>query len=494
MSQFLTLSRAARLVGATRGALQKRIKAGELATFEGMVAASDLRRVFPDAHLDEDSALERYALIRDAAYTRRLRERILPDPEVLGARLMQISRDLASARGLVEQYQLLLERLEHKFGELEQTGSREPAAAATALRRWLRQELELGLQRAGKAQPFVVEDSVLRIMTAHVRLLPSQHEFFVDGNDTVLDAALRSGLALNYGCSGGNCGLCKAKVLSGQVRKTRPHDYVLTDGEKAAGYTLLCCHTAVTDLVVEAAEAAGARDIPLQTISTRVKLVEPLAADMRLLHLQTPRTNRLRFLAGQHVTLCAGDGLEAELPIASCPCDDRNLQFHVRLTPGDGLAEHVFHKLRVSDAVTVTGPRGEFTLHDGSPRSLIFLAYGTGFAPIKSLIEHAMSLESAETLHLYWIAPAEGGHYMQNLCRSWTDALDNFQYTPLAAAGTGNEEERIAGVLARVAADHPDLADFDVYAAGSMALMGAAQKVLVPAGLPPEQLFVGYAR
>jgi CDP-4-dehydro-6-deoxyglucose reductase len=488
------MSRAARLVGATRGALQKKIKLGELATFEGRVAAADLQRLFPDAPVAEDGALERYALIKDVAYTRRLRERILPDPEVLGARLAQISRDLAGARGLVEQYQLLLARLEHKFGELEQTGSREPAAAATALRRWLRQELEQGLQRAGKTAPFVVEDNVLRIMTAHVRLLPSQHEFFVEGNDTVLEAALRSGLALNYGCSGGNCGLCKAKVLSGQVRKTRPHDYVLTDGEKAAGYTLLCCHTAVTDLVVEAAEAAGARDIPLQTIATRVKLVDPLAADMRLLHLQTPRTNRLRFLAGQHVTLRAGDGLEAELPVASCPCDDRNLQFHVRLTPGDRLAEHVFHKLRVSDAVTVTGPRGEFVLHDGAPRSLLFLACDTGFAPVKSLIEHAMSLEAAETIHLYWIACGDGGHYMQNLCRSWADALDNFSYTPLTAEGPGSAEDRIAHALARVTADHPDLADFDVYAAGSMALMGAAQKVLVAAGLPPEQLFVGYAR
>ena len=494
MSQFLTLSRAARLVGATRGALQKKIKTGELATFEGMVAAADLQRVFPNARLEENSALERYALIKDAAFIGRLRERILPDPEVLAARLTQISRDLANARDLVEHQRLLLERLEHKLGELEQMRSRELAASAAGLRRWLRQELEQGLRLADEVRPFVGEDNVLRIMTAHVRLLPSQHEFFVEGNDTILDAALRAGLALDYGCSGGNCGLCKAKVLSGQVRKARPHDYVLTDGEKRAGTVLLCCHTAVTDLVVEAAEAAGARDIPLQTITTRVKLVEPLAADMRLLHLQTPRTHLLRLLSGQHVTLGTGDGLEAELPVASCPCDDRNLQFHVRLASGERFAEHVFHKLRVSDAVTVAGPRGEFVLHDGSPRSLIFLAYGAGFAPVKSLIEHAMSLESAETIHLYWIARGEREHYMQNLCRSWADALDNFHYTPLVAHGEGEEEARLARALRRVAEDHTDLADFDVYAAGSMALMGAAQKLLVPAGLPPEQLFVGYAR
>ncbi len=494
MPQLLTLSRAARLIGVTRGALQKKIKAGELAAFEGRVAAPDLQRVFPHARVEDNAALERYTLIKDAAYAKRLRERILPDPEVLGARLLQISRDLAGAKGMVEQYRALLERLEGRFRTLEGANNRELAAVAVELRDWLRRELEQGLRRAGESQPLVVEDHVLRIMTAHVRLLPSQHEFFVEGNDTVLEAALRSGLALNYGCSSGNCGLCKAKVLSGQVKKTRPHDYVLTESEKLAGQVLLCCHTAVTDLVVEAVEAGGARDIPLQTIPTRVKSVEPLSGDMRLLHVQTPRTNRLRFLAGQYVTLRAADGVEAELPIASCPCDDRNLQFHVHLASGNRFAEHVFHKLKAQDSITVVGPRGEFMLRDGSPRSLIFLACDTGFAPIKSLIEHAMSLESAETIHLYWITCRERELYMQNLCRAWADALDNFQYTPLVAHGEGEEEIRLMRELKRVVADHPDLTEFDVYTAGSMALMGAAQKVLVPAGLPPEQLFAGYAR
>lgn len=492
MSQFLTLSRAARLVGTTRGALQKKIKAGELATFEGMVAAADLQRAYPETRLEDTAALERYALIKDAAYAMRLRERILPDPEVLGARLAQISRDLAHAKGLVEEYRRLFDRLETRLAGLERDVGL--AAVAAELRTWLQRELEQGLRQARATQPLVVEDSVLRIMTAHVRLLPSQHEFFVEGNDTLLEAALRAGLALDYGCSSGNCGLCQGKVLSGQVKKTRPHDYALTEAEKAAGQILLCCHTAVTDLVIEAHEASGARDIPCQTITTRVKLVEPLATDLRLLHLQTPRTQRLRFLAGQHVALRLSDGVEAELPIASCPCDDRNLQFHVRRVSGDAFAQQVFERLRVSDPVALDGPRGEFMLHDASPRPLIFLAYDTGFAPIKSLIEHAMSLEAAERMHLYWIARDPRGHYLHNLCRAWSDALDNFHYTPLALEDAGTEEERMARALVQVVTDHPDISDYDVYAAGAMALLAAAQKTLVPAGLPPEQLIAGYAR
>ncbi len=131
-------------------------------------------------------------------------------------------------------------------------------------------------------------------MSAHVQVQPSGHEFFVDGNDSLLEAALRAGLSLDYGCSIGNCGKCKARLVSGQVHRLRHSDYALTAAEKAAGVVLMCCHTAATDAVIEAREAHGAADMPLQTIDTRVKGVSAMGEDMRLLHLQTPRTQRLR--------------------------------------------------------------------------------------------------------------------------------------------------------------------------------------------------------
>jgi CDP-4-dehydro-6-deoxyglucose reductase len=145
-------------------------------------------------------------------------------------------------------------------------------------------------------------------MTAHIRVLPTNHEFFLEGNDSILEAALRAGLAMNYGCSSGNCGLCKAKVISGELKKVRPTDYVLSAAEKAQRYELMCANTAVTDLVIEALEAHGARDIPPQQLAARVKKLEMLTEDIALLHLQTPRTKRLRFLAGQHVRLRIGNG------------------------------------------------------------------------------------------------------------------------------------------------------------------------------------------
>jgi CDP-4-dehydro-6-deoxyglucose reductase len=340
------------------------------------------------------------------------------------------------------------------------------------------------------SQALPVQDRFPRIMTAHVQIRPSGREFSVDGNESLLEAALQAGLALEYGCSIGSCGKCKARILSGQVHRTRHSDYALTAAEKTAGVVLMCCHTAVGDLVIEAHEAHGAADMPLQDIEARVKSVSPIADDIRLLHLQTPRTNRLRFLAGQSVSLELAGGLTASCPVASCPCDDRNLQFHIRRRAGDAFSERVFEGLKSADTVRVEGPRGEFVLNEESHRPLIFIACETGFAPIKSLVEHAMALDAAETLHLYWIASGKSGRYLDNLCRSWSDALDNFRYTPLTTDAALPDEAVMQGALSQVLQDHPRLDGCDVYVAGPGGLANAAEYLLLDHGLPRAQLFV----
>jgi CDP-4-dehydro-6-deoxyglucose reductase len=325
-------------------------------------------------------------------------------------------------------------------------------------------------------------------VSAHVQVKPSGHEFFVDGNDSLLEAALRAGLSLDYGCSIGNCGKCKARVVSGQVHRVRHSDYALPAAEKAAGVVLMCCHTAATDLVIEAREAHGAADMPLQTLDARVKAVSPLGADMRLLHLQTPRTQRLRFLAGQSVRLSLGEGAAASFPVASCPCDERNLHFHVRRRAGNAFAERVFAGLKDAHTVRIEGPRGEFVLDEESTRPLVFVAFDTGFAPVKSLIEHAMALDAAATLHLVWTASGEHGHYLDNLCRAWSDALDNFRYEPLAAAPDAPDETLARPVLERVLQVHPRLGEVDVYVAGPAPRAHAAEFALLEHGLPSAQL------
>jgi CDP-4-dehydro-6-deoxyglucose reductase len=473
MSRLLPLSRAARLVGTTRVALQLKIRNGELSSFDGMVSADDLLRHYPDIKLEEDGGFEQVREIKERAFGRRVRERLLPSQEILSQRLYEQSLELADLRAHLQRYHAMMEAVRARIRD------REAQPDMAALGEFLDAELA-GILGAAAPNALDVMDDMLRLMSAHVTLRPSGHDFFVEGADTLLESALKAGLAVNYGCSNGNCGLCKARVVSGEVRKVRPHDYVLSEAEKNQGYTLLCCHAAVSDLVVEALETGSAGDIPQQQIVARVKALQPLGDNMRLLHLQTPRNNRLRFLAGQSVTLSAGEA-SAQLPVASCPCDDRNLHFHVARDAQDDFARQVFEVLRAGDAVTVLGPWGDFVLRADSPRPILFVASEAGFAPIKGLIEHAMSLDRAERLHLYWHAASTAGHYLANLCRAWADALDNFRYT--AVAGGGAQD-----LVAAMAPSHADLAAFDVYLAGPETFVDAAEKALAQQGFPAAQL------
>ncbi len=486
MPQLLTLSRAARLIGVRRGALQSKIQNGELAAFEGMVSADDLQRAYPQAQLEDNAGLERLDKIKDAAYALRMRERLMPSAEALAARLVAMSREREQVEARVEHYRALVEGVREKLRAFD--GAAPAPGAVAALLDWLAQQTEPG-QRDTAPRPLRMREDFLRIMTAHVKLEPSGHEYFVDGNDNLLEAALRAGLALDYGCSAGSCGKCKARVLSGEVQKTRHSDYVLSGAEKSAGVILMCCNTAVLDLVIEAREAHGAADMPLQSIDAKVKAVDPISDQVRLLHLQTPRSSRLRFLAGQSVTLELTDGSRADFPVASCPCDDRNLHFHVKRRADDAFSAHVFADLGRTDTVRLLGPRGTFVLDEDSPRPLVFLAADSGFAPIKSLIEHAMALEIAETLSLVWVAFDKGGHYLDNLCRSWGDALDDFRYVPLRVDDFGSPAATEA-LLQEAVGFCTRLADYDFYVSGPAPFGRAAERMLLARGLPRAQLFV----
>lgn len=322
-------------------------------------------------------------------------------------------------------------------------------------------------------------------MSYSVRLLPSDRVFEAQPEDSLLEAALRAGVAVNYGCSEGNCGLCRARLVSGQVRRIRHQDYTFPEAEKAQGWLLLCAHAADSDVVLEAGVATQPGEIQFQEIVARVRAITPLTDKVRLLHLQTPRSQRLRFLAGQSVALAVGDdaGVYA---IASCPCDDRNLQFHVRLVPGDRFAQRVFGGLRVNDAVTVYGPVGDFVLRQEAHKPLLFIACNSGFAPVKSLIEHAVSLEWAHPMYLYWLATVAGGHYLANWCRSMDDALDLFHYRELAAPNL--EEPNPERVLQAVRSERTDLSGFQAYVAGPQRFAAEICERLIQAGLPPASL------
>jgi CDP-4-dehydro-6-deoxyglucose reductase len=484
MSQWLTLSRAAHLLGVSRVALQKRIRDGELPSFDGMVDAEDLLRTWPQLDLEESGSFEKTRAIREDAFARRLRERVLPSQEALAQRLFTQGQELAELQRALTRYHALFESLRARLDAV-------PAPVPEELAALLDEGLARAISEPATGAAAAALDAMLRVMSAHVTVKPSGREFFVEGSETLLKAALRAGLSPNYGCGNGNCGLCKARVASGEVRTVAPSDYLFSEAEKAQNHVLMCACTALSsDLVLEVLEAGAPEDIPEQRIVAKVRRIDALNDEVMRLHLQTPRSNRLRFLAGQRVTLGIragvrdGSDIHGELPVASCPCDDRNLIFHIsrhdrRSASADFSACLFEDRIKVADDVSVWGPWGRFVLEEDSARPLVFIAIDDGFAPINSLIEHAIAVDAAESITLYWASARAGGQYLPNQCRAWAEALDEFRYRALA-----NDE------LPAALAENSALPRSEVYLAGAADAVKPLAAALLAAGVPAAQLHV----
>ena len=480
MSHLLPLSRVARLVGQSRHVLQEMIRNDTLVTFDGMIELDELLRAFPEVKWDDDAEIRRVAEIKDRAFAKRLREHVLPDKDVLVARLNEMGDDYAAAKALLKHYGNVMTWLDEKIDELDEGASMETHHALHSVRAFLLRNLNELPKDAVQAQAVIAQDRILKIMAPTVTILPSGHEFVVEGSDTLLEAALRNGVSLNYGCSNGNCGDCKARVVSGDVKKVHAHDYVLKQAEKDAGVILLCAYAPVNDVVIESS-VAGARDIPVQLLTAKVKSVEVFNPKMAALHILAPRSQRLRFLGGQSIQIKI-NGMSGSYSIASCPCEDRHIEVQIPRRDGDAFAEAVFSNLKANDTVEVEGPFGEFVLDEDSPRPVIFLAFGAGFSPIKSLIQHAMSLDLTESMDLHWLAD-DTGLFQDNLCRAWTDALDNFNYLPHLPT------DDLDALLKSIVVDYPDMHRFDVYAVGTAAQLERAYEHFVREGLHGARWF-----
>lgn len=478
MAKRISLSRAARLVGVKRGTLQQQIRAGELKTFEGEIILADLLQLYPNAQFEDSSMLERVEqIIEQATFINPEAAARKPDNVALTSRVMSLSEDLSRQKRLTGRYRRMLADLREKLQQL----AGEPDMASR-LQTWLDQaEAEIDADDVTIDQPFVNE-TFLRVMSAQATIIPSNHEFFIEGAESILEAGLRGGFALNYGCSNGNCGLCKMRLVSGEVRKIRHHDYTLTEAEKGLGYLLGCCNTALTDIVLEADEAQSTSDIPQQSIPLRIKKVDRPRPDVLILSTRTPRTSRLRFLAGQRANLSIDHVGTGFYPIASCPCDDMNLQFHINLDAADPVAAYLDEEAKANDMLNLEGPVGSFVLNENSPHSLVFVAEGIGFASIKGLIEHAMALDVAERIYLFWIAADEEPPYLNNLCRAWNDALDNFDYVPLTAGAARHIDDVLLEHL-----DAQALQSCDYYLCSGNELHQQIQDLIDSRGIPPGQ-------
>lgn len=493
MAKLMNVHRAARLVGVTRGALQKKIQDGELDTHEGMVTVDELHRVFPDAILEDNTVLEQLEQIKDLAFGRRVMDRALPDKEVLAARLHDLSKELIEAKALLKHAQSMLDGLDKRL-DLKLTEEKAETLFASELKDWLHAQRMQTPPASDAARALMIRDSFLRVMSAQVQVLPSGEDFFVEGSDTILEAALRAGLSLTYGCSSGSCGKCKARVISGEVKQVRPHEYIIPPRQLAQGYALMCSCTAVSDLVLEAEVAQSPEDLSEQSIRGDVRAIEHPTDEVAVIHIKTPPSERMRYLAGQRASLTLGGSLATQLSIASCPCEDRHLEFHVRRLHGNLFSDYVFEQLMPGDAVSIRGPLGHFVLDTESSRPIVFLAFCNGFAAVKSLMEHAMALDQAESIHLLWIATKESGIYLPGLARAWADALDNFHYIPILVGGdlaatASRQEHAVVQILGPKLREISSLLRSDIYIAGPGLAVEAMKKILQDMSVPEQHIF-----
>jgi len=320
-----------------------------------------------------------------------------------------------------------------------------------------------------------------------VKVQPSGQEFDVEEGESVLTAALRQHLVLPYGCRNGACASCKGRIVEGRVDYGVHQKKALTDEEKAQGKALFCQAKPLTDLVIEARTIGAARDIPIRMLPCRVQKMERLADDVMALYLRLPANERLQFLAGQYIEFLLKDGARRSFSMGNAPHDDELIQLHVRRVAGGQFTDHVFGKMKERDILRLEGPLGTFFLREESAKPIVLVASGTGFAPIKSIVENALHKGVARPMVLYWGGRRPKDLYMDALARQWP-----IKYVPVVsdALPEDNWTGRTGFVHRAVMQDFPDLSGHQVYACGVPVMVDAARRDFTQqCRLPEEEFF-----
>jgi len=337
----------------------------------------------------------------------------------------------------------------------------------------------------------IVADDQGEPMSHQITVQPSGRQFAAEAGETVLEAALRQGLTMPYGCKDGACGACKGKVVEGSVDHGKSQAHALTEADKATGLTLYCCATAQSDLVIECKQMSSASDFPIKILPARIEKLERVAHDVIDLHLRLPGSEQFQFLAGQYIDFLLKDGKRRSYSLANAMRTDGIIELHIRLVPGGLFTEQVFNTLKVRDILRFEGPLGGFFLRQDSKKPVILLAGGTGFAPLKAIVEQAIADKSERPLHIYWGAKARADLYMHALPEKWAAEYPHIKYVPVLSEPDAGDawNGRTGFVHQAVLNDFPDLSGYQVYACGSPVMIDAAKKDFVEQSKLPEEEF-----
>jgi CDP-4-dehydro-6-deoxyglucose reductase, E3 len=328
-------------------------------------------------------------------------------------------------------------------------------------------------------------------MSFQVTIRPSGRTFVVEEGEAVLEAAMRSGITLPYGCRNGACGSCKGKILEGNVDYGQYAAHILPEFEKKHGFALFCQARPLSELVIEAREINAAGEIQIKKLPCRVQKIERPSNDVALLFLSLPANERLQFLAGQYLEIIMRDGKRRAYSMASPPEDDAHIELHVRNMANGAFTDYVFNKMKERDILRFEGPLGTFFLREDSDKPIIFLASGTGFAPIKSILEHAFRIDVKRQMVLYWGVRVRSDLYMLDLALQWQQQHDNFSFVPVLSDALPEDQwSGRAGLVHRAAMeDFPDMSGYQVYACGAPIMVEAAHADFTSHCKLPEEEF-----
>ncbi len=322
-----------------------------------------------------------------------------------------------------------------------------------------------------------------------VTIRPAGHSFQVNDGESVLAAALRAGFILPYGCQSGACGTCKGKLLEGRVDYGAPQPRALSAAEKAQGKMLFCQAKPLSDLVIEARTVGAAKGIQVKKLPCRIQKLERRTEDVMLVQFKLPANEKFAFLAGQFVDFLLKDGTRRSFSMANPAHAAELIEIHVRQVAGGQFTDHVFNKMKERDILRFEGPLGTFFLREDSDKPIVFVASGTGFAPIKSIIEEARQQGIQRPMTLYWGGRRPKDLYMNALAETWAGPA--FKYVPVISEALPEDgwTGRSGFVHRAVMQDFPDLSGHQVYACGVPIMVDSAREDFIARCRLPEEEF-----
>ena len=332
-------------------------------------------------------------------------------------------------------------------------------------------------------------------MSFQITVQPSGRSFTADGSETLLAAGIRQGIGLPYGCKDGACGSCKCKKLEGTVVHGTHQSKALSEEEEAQGLILTCCATAQSDVVLESRQVTEAGAFPIKKMPVRVASLARKSDDVMVIQLQLPANDVMQFHAGQYIEFLLRDGSRRSYSMANAPhtleAGAPKVELHIRHMPGGKFTDPVFTTMKEKDILRAEGPYGSFFLREDSDKPMVLLASGTGFAPIKALIEHMQHQGIQRPATLYWGGRRPADLYMNDWIEAQLAHMPQLRYVPVISNATPEDAwtGRTGYVHQAVLQDHPDLSGYQVYACGAPIVVESAQRDYAAAGLPADEFF-----